>query len=112
MAVRTWGRNMAPYWVLLRSYSVGSVKIVLAAGKVTSVMPCTSAARLTTRFSALDAIPDTRVDTDQPDSAGPDASAAAAASEFVTASSNCPTSWGLAHLVLPPCRGVARRYVT
>ena len=39
MAVSTCGRNMAPYWVLLRSYSVGSVKIVPAAGKVTSVMP-------------------------------------------------------------------------
>ena len=56
IAVTTWGRNMAPYWVLLRSYSVGSVKIELAAGKVTKVMPWTSPARLTTRFSALDAM--------------------------------------------------------
>ena len=56
MAVSTCGRNMAPYWVLLRSYSVGSVRIVLAAGKVTRVMPWTSPARLTTRYSAVDAI--------------------------------------------------------
>ena len=39
MAVSTRGRNMAPYWVLRRSYSVGFVKIELAAGNVTSVMP-------------------------------------------------------------------------
>ncbi len=38
------------------SYSVGSVKIELAAGKVTKVMPWTSPARLTTRLSALDAM--------------------------------------------------------
>ena len=56
MAVSTCGTNMAPYCVLLRSYSEGSVKIELAAGKVTSVMPWTSPARLTTLFSALDAI--------------------------------------------------------
>jgi hypothetical protein len=53
IAVTTWGRNMAPYWVLLRSYSVGSVKIELAAGKVTKEMPWTSPARLTTWLSAL-----------------------------------------------------------
>ena len=52
MAVSTCGRNMAPYWVLLRSYSVGSVKIVPAAGKVTNVMPWTNPRRLTTRVSA------------------------------------------------------------
>lgn len=34
MAVTTCGRNIAPYWVLLRSYPVGSVKIVPAAGNV------------------------------------------------------------------------------
>lgn len=34
MAVTTCGRNIAPYWVLLRSHSVGSVKIVPAAGNV------------------------------------------------------------------------------
>jgi len=56
MAVSTCGRNIAPYCVLLRSYSVGSVKIELAAGNVTRVMPCTSPARLTIRFSALDAM--------------------------------------------------------
>ena len=44
IAVMTCGRNMVPYWVLDRSYCAGSVKIVLAAGKVTSTMPCTSPA--------------------------------------------------------------------
>jgi hypothetical protein len=44
MAVITWGRNSAPYCVLERSYSAGSVKIVLAAGKVTSATPCTTPA--------------------------------------------------------------------
>jgi hypothetical protein len=44
IAVTTCGRNMVPYCVLDRSYCAGSVKIVLAAGKVTSTMPCTSPA--------------------------------------------------------------------
>ena len=44
IAVTTWGRNMVPYCVLDRSYCAGSVKIVLAAGKVTSTMPWTSPA--------------------------------------------------------------------
>jgi hypothetical protein len=44
IAVTTCGRNMVPYWVLERSYWVESVKIVLAAGKVTSTMLCTSPA--------------------------------------------------------------------
>ena len=44
MAVITCGRNMAPYWLLERSYSEGSVKIVLAAGNVTRTMPWTSPA--------------------------------------------------------------------
>ena len=35
---------MAPYWLLDRSYSSGSVKIVLAAGNVTRTMPWTSPA--------------------------------------------------------------------
>jgi hypothetical protein len=39
IAVTTWGRNIAPYWLLDRSYSSGSVKIVLAAGNVTRTMP-------------------------------------------------------------------------
>lgn len=56
IAVSTCGTNMAPYCVLLRSYPEGSVKIELAAGNVTSVMPWTSPARLTALFSALDAI--------------------------------------------------------
>ncbi len=43
-AVTTWGRNMAPYWLLDRPYWLGSVKIVLAAGKVTRAMPWTSPA--------------------------------------------------------------------
>jgi hypothetical protein len=43
-AKTTWGRNSVPYWVLDRPYALGSVKIVLAAGKVTSTMPCTSPA--------------------------------------------------------------------
>ena len=56
MAVATCGRNMAPYCVLVRSYPAGSVKTVLAAGKVTRTMPWTSPARLTTRSSAVVAI--------------------------------------------------------
>jgi len=56
MAVSTCGRNMAPYSVLLRSYPSAAVKIELAAGKVTKVIPWTSPARLTTLFSALDAM--------------------------------------------------------
>jgi len=44
IAVTTWGRNSVPYCVLERSYSDGFVRIVLAAGKVTSAMPCTTPA--------------------------------------------------------------------
>jgi hypothetical protein len=44
IAVITCGRNSPPYCVLERSYSDGSVKIVLAAGKVTSATPWTTAA--------------------------------------------------------------------
>ena len=44
IAVTTWGTNRRPYCVFDRSYSSGSVKIVLAAGKVTSTMPWTTAA--------------------------------------------------------------------
>ena len=51
IAVITWGRKRTPYCVFERSYSEGSVRIVLAAGKVTSAMPCTTAAALTTVFS-------------------------------------------------------------
>ena len=49
----TCGTNMAPYWVFDRPYWLGSVKIVLAAGKVTSVMPWISPAPLTALISAL-----------------------------------------------------------
>ena len=56
IAVTTWGRNIAPYCVPLRSYSEGSVKMVLAAGKVTSVIPWTSPARLTARISTVEAM--------------------------------------------------------
>ncbi len=35
---------MVPYWLLDRPYWLGSVKIVLAAGKVTRAMPWTSPA--------------------------------------------------------------------
>ena len=45
IAVITWGRKSAPYCELERSYSDGSVRMVLAAGKVTSAMPCTTAAQ-------------------------------------------------------------------
>ena len=41
IASTTWGRNIAPYWVLDRPYSAGSVKTVLAAGNVTMTMPWT-----------------------------------------------------------------------
>ncbi len=44
MASTTWGRNIAPYCDLERSYWPGSVKIVLAAGNVTITMPWTSPA--------------------------------------------------------------------
>jgi hypothetical protein len=44
IAVTTCGRNRNPYWVLDRPYWLGLVKIVLAAGKVTSAIPCTSPA--------------------------------------------------------------------
>ena len=44
IARTTCGRNKAPYCVLERSYSAGSVKIVLAAGNVTRTMPCTTPA--------------------------------------------------------------------
>jgi hypothetical protein len=42
--VITFGRNSVPYCVLERSYSDGSVRMVLAAGKVTSTIPWTTAA--------------------------------------------------------------------
>jgi hypothetical protein len=38
-AFTTRGRKSVPYCVLERSYSAGSVRIVLAAGKVTSAIP-------------------------------------------------------------------------
>ena len=44
IAVMTCGKNMVPYWVLDRPYSLGSVKIVLAAGNVTRAMPWISPA--------------------------------------------------------------------
>ena len=44
IAVTTCGKNMVPYWVLDRPYWLGLVKIVLAAGNVTSVMPWISPA--------------------------------------------------------------------
>ena len=44
IAVITCGRNSAPYCVLERSYSAGSMKTVLAAGNVTSTMPCATPA--------------------------------------------------------------------
>ena len=44
IAVTTCGKNMVPYWVLDRPYWLGLVKIVLAAGNVTSVMPWMSPA--------------------------------------------------------------------
>ena len=43
-AVTTCGRNSVPCCVLDRSYSLGSVKTVLAAGNVTSTMPCATPA--------------------------------------------------------------------
>jgi hypothetical protein len=49
----TCGKNMLPYCVLERPYSVGLVKIVLAAGNVTSVMPWISPAAYTAFTSAL-----------------------------------------------------------
>ena len=56
MASATCGRNMSPYWVLDNPYSLLAVKMVLAAGNVTSTMPCTSPAALTTVRSVFDAI--------------------------------------------------------
>ncbi len=44
--------NSAPYWLLDRSYEVGEVKIVLAAGKVTRAMPWTKPQALTVMLSA------------------------------------------------------------
>ena len=44
IAVTTCGTKSRPYWLLERPYSSGSVKIVLAAGKVTSTMPWTAPA--------------------------------------------------------------------
>ena len=41
MAVITCGRNRPEYCVFERSYSDGSVRIVLAAGNVTSAIPWT-----------------------------------------------------------------------
>jgi len=52
-AVTTCGRNMVPYWVLDRPYSLGLVKMVLAAGNVTSAIPCTSPAAYTVLTSGL-----------------------------------------------------------
>ena len=83
MAVSTCGRNMSPYWVLLRSYSVGSVKIVAAAGNVTRVMPWTRPARLTTRPSAADAISP---------SGGAPGQGPTDVSGLVTVSSDCPSA--------------------
>jgi hypothetical protein len=56
MASATWGRNMFPYWELDSPYSLFSVKMVLAAGKVTRTTPCTSPAALITVRSAFEAI--------------------------------------------------------
>src|SRR6516165_1711612 len=56
MASATCGRNMVPYWVLDSPYSLFSVKMVLAAGKVTRTMPCTSPAALMIVRSVLEAI--------------------------------------------------------
>jgi hypothetical protein len=44
IAVATCGRKRVPYCVLVRPYSSGLVKIVLAAGKVTSTIPCAAPA--------------------------------------------------------------------
>jgi hypothetical protein len=41
IAVATWGTNNRPYWLFDRLYWDGLVKIVLAAGKVTSTIPWT-----------------------------------------------------------------------
>src|SRR5215469_11308608 len=49
----TWGTNIAPYWEFERWYASEAIKMVLAAGKVTRVMPCTSAAAFTVRFSSV-----------------------------------------------------------
>src|SRR5215467_5340588 len=57
IAVITCGRNIVPYWVLDRPYWLFSVKIVLAAGNVTSTTPWTRPATLTTPVSAFDATP-------------------------------------------------------
>ena len=51
IAATTCGRKSAPYCVLERSYSAGSVRIVLAAGNVTSAIPCTIPAAYTTVVS-------------------------------------------------------------
>ncbi len=56
MASATWGRNMAPYWLLDSPYSLVSVNMVLAAGNVTRTMPCTSPAALMTARSVVEAI--------------------------------------------------------
>ena len=56
MASATWGRNMAPYWVLDSPYSLVSVKMVLAAGNVTRTMPCASPAALMIVRSVVEAI--------------------------------------------------------
>jgi hypothetical protein len=47
---------MFPYWLLESPYPVGSVKMVLAAGKVTRTIPCTSPAALTTARSVREAM--------------------------------------------------------
>src|ERR1700734_815789 len=51
-AVITCGTNISPYWLLDRAYEPRAVKIVLAAGNVTSAMPWTRAAALTVMLSA------------------------------------------------------------
>jgi len=47
---------MFPYCVLESPYSLFSVKMVLAAGKVTRTMPCTRPATLTTLRSVVEGI--------------------------------------------------------
>src|SRR6476620_5972949 len=56
-AVTACGTNIAPYAVLVRPYSLGLVKIPLAAGNVTSAMPWTTAAAFTTPASRAVAMP-------------------------------------------------------
>ena len=44
IAVTTCGTKSSPYWLLVRSYSDGSVRIAPAAGNVTSATPWTTPA--------------------------------------------------------------------